>query len=402
MDTSFPPSEDLQILYFRIQQLLKEQQVEACLIHSVVNIYYLTGFIFDGYICLFQEGDPLFFIRKSGHYVPESGHFIRKPEDIPDILKQLHHPLPAALALEADYLTYSEYIRLQAVFRPEKTTNATILLRQSRMLKTPWEIEQFRYSAIRHCEIYKKIPSLFSYGMTDLELQYEIERIMRRQGSIGIFRAGGNNMDIFMGSVLTGNNAGTPAPYDFALGGGGMHPTLPVGANGSFIQKGQTVMVDMAGNFTAYQTDMTRVYACDKLPDEAYHAHRLSINMHQWLMENAKPGFSCAAIYEQSMKMAADAGFSDNFMGIGQQAKFVGHGVGIEINEPPVLSARSHEVLQPGMVFAYEPKFVLPGVGAAGIENTYLATENGIEKLTVLEEDIIAFPSLLSSPTASL
>ena len=148
-------------------------------------------------------------------------------------------------------------------------------------------------------------------------------------------------------------------------------------------------MVDMSGNFTAYQTDMSRVYAYGKLSDEAYRAHQLSINMHQWLMENAKPGFSCAAIYEQSLKMAVDAGFSGNFMGIRQQAKFVGHGIGIEINESPILTARSKDVLQAGMVFACEPKFVFPGIGAVGIENTYLVTENGIEKLTVVEEDII-------------
>jgi Xaa-Pro aminopeptidase len=76
-------------------------------------------------------------------------------------------------------------------------------------------------------------------------------------------------------------------------------------------------------------------------------------------------------------------------MGTVQQAKFVGHGVGIEINEWPVMMSRSKDCLQPGMVFAYEPKFVLPGTGAVGIENTYLVTAAGIEKLTVFEEAII-------------
>ncbi|MDR0543038.1 MAG: Xaa-Pro peptidase family protein [Dysgonamonadaceae bacterium] len=381
--------EDLQIRYSRIRQLLKEQQTEACLIHSTVNIYYLTGYVFDGYVYLPQEGEPLFFVRKPGVFEHEKMIFIRKPEDIPGLLKQKNFTLPKTLALEADLLTYNEYIRLQAIFQLEKTANAATILRQSRMLKTPWEIEQFRYSAIRHREAYKKIPSLFSRGMTDLELQYEVERVMRRHGSIGIFRAFGGNMDIFMGSVLTGKNAETPSPYDFALGGGGAHPCIPIGANGSPIQRGQSVMVDMAGNFTAYMTDMTRVYACGLLPDSAYQAHRLSIAMHQWLIDNGKPGLPCAAIYEQSLQMAADAGFSNNFMGIRQQAKFVGHGVGIEINELPVLTGRSKDILQPGMVFAYEPKFVFPDVGAAGIENTYLVTASGIENLTVFEEDII-------------
>jgi Xaa-Pro aminopeptidase len=87
--------------------------------------------------------------------------------------------------------------------------------------------------------------------------------------------------------------------------------------------------------------------------------------------------------------MVNSAGFTANFMGTVQQAKFVGHGVGIEINEIPVLTGRSKEVLQAGMVFAYEPKFVFPETGAVGIENTYLVTEERVEKLTVLEEEIL-------------
>jgi len=196
-------------------------------------------------------------------------------------------------------------------------------------------------------------------------------------------------MDIFMGSILTGNNASKPSPYDFALGGAGIHPSLPIGASGEIIQEGNTVMVDVVGNFTAYLSDMTRVFALGELPQKAYEMHQLSIDMHNRLMEEVRPGTSCSKIFEWSSQMAKRKGFAENFMGITQQAKFVGHGVGIEINELPVLTERSKDILQLGMVFAYEPKFVLPGIGATGNENTYLITESGIEKLTVFEEDII-------------
>ncbi len=76
-------------------------------------------------------------------------------------------------------------------------------------------------------------------------------------------------------------------------------------------------------------------------------------------------------------------------MGTVQQAKFIGHGVGLEINEPPVLTARSKEVLEPGIAFALEPKFVLPHIGAVGIENTYVVQEGGLEKITHCEEAMI-------------
>ena len=76
-------------------------------------------------------------------------------------------------------------------------------------------------------------------------------------------------------------------------------------------------------------------------------------------------------------------------MGTCQQARFVGHGVGMQINEWPVLAPRSKEILQPGMTFALEPKFVIPSVGAVGVENTFLVTESGLKKLTSFPEEII-------------
>ena len=388
MNYTLPDLSDLQNRWFKVQKMMREQNVEACLLYSFVNIYYMTGRMFDGYFYLPVEGEPISFVRKPLDYENGKAVFIRKPEDIPGLLGKRGITMPKSLALEADQLTYNDYIRLQKVFGSDTYSNATSILRYCRMFKTQWEISQFRYSALQHGMAYKKISSLFRPGMTDLEFQYAMELNMRQNGSIGIFRAFGSNMDIFMGSVLVGDNASKPSPCDFALGGAGTC-VLPIGANGSVIRAGQTVMVDLAGNFSAYLTDMTRVYSYGKPPEIAYAAHQVSIDIHNWLIKEGKPGLACSEIYEHSIQMAAAAGFAENFMGNRQQAKFVGHGVGIEINELPVLMARSKEKLHPGMVFAFEPKFVFPEIGAVGIENTYLVTENGIEKITIFEENII-------------
>ena len=70
------------------------------------------------------------------------------------------------------------------------------------------------------------------------------------------------------------------------------------------------------------------------------------------------------------------------------QVPYVGHGIGIELDELPVLTGSSLE-LEPGMVFALEPKFVLPGLGAIGIENTWVVTEDGVERLTLAPQHIV-------------
>ena len=385
-----PSQDDLNIRLKRVQQMLTVSGGDAALISTDVNIYYLTGILFSGCIFLPAEGKPVWFVQRPSGLEGEQVVYIRKPEEIPALLKERNIPLPETLLLEADQITHNEFLRFETALHPVRTGNLTTLLRKARMVKTPWEVEQIRYSAKKQVDVFREIPPLFRKGMTEVAFQIEIEHVMRKNGSIGFFRTFGANMKVFMASLLSGKNADTPSPIDFALGGRGIHPSLPVGASDDLINEGSAIMVDFAGNFTAYQSDMTRVYSFGKLPEIAYKAHQVSVDMHHRLMEEAKPGTACSGIYNRMLAIAGESGFAANFMGFSQQAKFVGHGVGLEINEPPVLTGRSCDELQPGMIIAFEPKFVLPGIGAVGIEDTYLVTDSGIEKLTVFEEGIIS------------
>lgn len=380
---------ELELKWRRIQQAMRQEEADGCLLTMNMNLYYVSGQVFNGYFYLPAEGRPYWFVKRLT--VPETNqvHVIRKPEQIPDFFRDLNLAMPRKLLLEADELSYNEYIRLQHVFRAEATGNASALIRHIRMIKTPWEIEQMRISARKHEAVYREIPACYRPGMRDIELQIEIEKRMRVHGSLGYFRAFGSNMDIFMGSLLAGENAGEPSPFDFALGGTGMHASGPLGANGTLLREGTTVMADMSGNYTAYQTDMTRVFSIGKLPDRAYRVHRVALEIQARMERAAKPGVPCAELYRDALAMAGQEGLEDCFMGTRFQAKFVGHGVGLEINELPVLTTRSKDILQPGMTFAFEPKFVLAGIGAVGIENTFLVTDSGVEKMTLLDENII-------------
>lgn len=380
---------ELELKWRRIQQAMRQEEADGCLLTMNMNLYYVSGQVFNGYFYLPAEGRPYWFVKRLT--VPETNqvHVIRKPEQIPDFFRDLNLAMPRKLLLEADELSYNEYIRLQHVFRAEATGNASALIRHIRMIKTPWEIEQMRISARKHEAVYREIPACYRPGMRDVELQIEIEKRMRMHGSLGYFRAFGSNMDIFMGSLLAGENAGEPSPFDFALGGEGIHASGPLGANGTLLREGTTVMADMSGNYTAYQTDMTRVFSIGKLPDRAYRVHRVALEIQARMERTAKPGVSCAELYRDALAMAGQEGLKDCFMGTHLQAKFVGHGVGLEINELPVLTTRSKDILQPGMTFAFEPKFVLAGIGAVGIENTFLVTDSGVEKMTLLDENII-------------
>ena len=389
MNPSKMYSEDLLLRQERLQKAMQDMHIEACILTTTVNVFYMTGCVYNGYFYLPAQGSAIHFVKRPEGIAFENTIYIRKPEQIREELQNRGIDLPKSLLIETDVISFGECSRLLNTFNLTEASNASTLLRKVRSVKTNFEVEQIRHCAQKHQEVYKVIPSLFKQGMTDIELQVEIERVMRLHGSLGLFRSYGENMDIYMGSLLAGENAETPSPFDFALGGAGTNAILPLGASGQKIKNGQTIMVDMAGNYTPWMTDMTRVFSVGKTLDIAYHAHQVSIDIHNHIMDIAKPGVSCAELYNISMEMVKKNNLEAYFMGTKQQAKFVGHGVGLEINEPPVLTPRSKELLETNIVFALEPKFVIPEVGAVGIENTYLITDDGIEKLTVLEENII-------------
>jgi len=357
------------------------------LIAGNANLFYLTGRVFAGYLWLGpNDRTPAYFVKRPTGISGERVTYIRKPEDMASFIGQ-----PQQLALELDTLSYSDVKRLKAIFPEAELINASPALRAARAVKTRQEQDLLAADARRHENVYRRIPSLFREGMTDIELQIEIERLSRLEGCIGQFRISGTSMELYMGNVITGRTADTPSPYDFAMGGAGIHPSLPVGASGEIIRPGTTVMVDMNGNFNGYMTDMTRVFtpSADRLPAIAAEAHNCSIAITRRLAKIGLPGAKAADLYREAETIVREAGLTDYFMGHSQHAGFVGHGVGIEINELPVIAPRSRDILAAGNVIALEPKFVIPDVGAVGIENTYIVGNDGMRRITCAPEEII-------------
>lgn len=383
----------------KIKKALTDVGASGILLRSIPSHLYLTGSVFQGFTYISASGDesalPIFFIERATNalsgYDDDRVFETYKPELIPGLLHDnFGYHIDEHTVLELGYLPVTEYQRLTKLSTSGKVSDidGANLMRNIRSIKTSEELSEIRKLATRHMEIYRVAPDLFVPGMTDLQWQHRLEYQMRRRGSIGLFRAFGVRMEIFMGNVSAGNNAGVPAPYDFALGGAGS-AALPLGASGTSLLPGTAVMLDLAGNYGVYTTDISRTYSVGELPQRVHEAHQLSISLHKWFEESIKPGVEISTVYPYCIKQVEEAALQEYFMGTDFQARFVGHGLGIEINEPPVLTARWKGTFQAGMVIAFEPKFVFPGIGAVGIENTYIITESGVENITPLPTEII-------------
>jgi Xaa-Pro dipeptidase len=107
-----------------------------------------------------------------------------------------------------------------------------------------------------------------------------------------------------------------------------------------------------------------------------------------------KPGRSCSDLYKEIIVLVKERGFADHFMGFKKnRVPFVGHGLGLELDEYPVIAPNFKEEFQENMIYAFEPKFSFPGRGAVGIEDDFRVTSNGVEKLTKFDDSLQHLPA---------
>ncbi|MDE6268440.1 MAG: Xaa-Pro peptidase family protein [Muribaculaceae bacterium] len=385
------PQSEVSLRTRRLQALVAAARMDWILVSTNASKYYLTGRVFNGNILIPARGDVYYFVRYPVNLEGERVVSVRKPEEIAPWMDEHTDRAFASLpfiGVEQDELSYSMVQRLTKAMGARTSTNASPLIRAARSVKTPMEIDLIEQSGIRQSRVYSLIPSFYRPGMSDIELQIEIEHASRLEGCLGQFRISGDSMELFMGNVICGENADSPSPYDFAMGGAGLHPSLPVGADGTVITPGTTVMVDVNGNYTGYMTDMTRVFTLGDPGDLARRAHQCSIDIHALFCRMARPGVKAADIYAAAEILVRERDLHAYYMGHRQHAGFIGHGVGIEINELPVIAPRTRDILAENNVIALEPKFVIPHVGAVGIENTYLITADAPRLLTVFPDEL--------------
>jgi Xaa-Pro dipeptidase len=277
------------------------------------------------------------------------------------------------------------------VFPAALIQDATPLIRRVRMKKSSYEVEIMREAARQVDTVYRHACTTIREGMTDLELAAELEYVARREGHLGHIRMRVFNGEMIFGHTFSGADGALPAYTDTPLGGAGLHPSFGQGCGRKAIKASEPIVVDFAGSCDGYLVDQTRIFAVGSLPEKLLTGHEDMLAVQECMKQLAVPGAVWGDIYDACLALAVDRGHADNFMGYrGSQVSFIGHGVGIEIDEYPFLARGFSDMrLEAGMVFAFEPKLVFPELGAVGIENTFYLSENGLEQLTFSRESIV-------------
>jgi Xaa-Pro aminopeptidase len=214
--------------------------------------------------------------------------------------------------------------------------------------------------------------------------------VLRSAGHQGQLRFRGFNQEMHYGQVLAGPSGAVPGYSDSPLCGPGPNAVLGKGPDGHVLAPGDPVIADLVGGHDGWLSDQTRTFAVGRIDADLRAAHDCAVSILRAVEAQLRPGTPAGSLYDLAEGMAADAGLADHFMGAGpQRVRFLGHGVGMEIDELPVLAPGFDEPLESGNVIAVEPKFVFPGRGAVGIENMYAVTADGFETMTTAPEELI-------------
>ena len=389
------PSKEIDERIKKLQLKLREKEIEAAIIAQNVDLFYFTGTCQKGYLIVPAQGEPLFLVNKSLKRAQEESplaniRFLQSFRNLPAALQE-NMPHPKKIGLELDVLPAHLYLRFQKIFPQAQIVDISMAIRKLRMLKSPYEIEIFRQGAAIDRQMLDAVPRFLREGKREVEFAAEIECFLRSLGHQGAVRMRQFNQETFYGHVMSGENLTYPTFFDGPTGGPGLSPAYPQGPGWKKIHKGEMVLVDYLTVYQGYCVDSTRFFFLgDNVPELLQKAHQVTLLIQDEIIKTAKPGVYCSEIYRLARQLAADSGFKDYFMGHSEdQAPFVGHGVGLELDELPFIADRQDYPLQEGMVFALEPKMIIPGLGAAGVENTLLVTDRGLEKITIYPEDII-------------
>jgi Xaa-Pro aminopeptidase len=374
------------------QQLIREHELDGVLLAQLVSMYYLSGTMQCQYVYVPAEGECIGLVRKNMERARRETDLalfaLSGLGGLSRLLEEAGFAPLRRLGLEMDVLPASLYLRLASLFPAAELIDAGNPVREVRQVKSPYELKQY-YEAARQVDLmHRSVPGLLYRGKDELELAAEVEAILRKNGHQGLTRMRGFNQEMFFGHILSGESGGVPSFLDSPTGGFGPSPAQPQGSTRRRIAAGEPITVDYGGIHNGYVVDQTRLYSLGPLPAELAEAYSVVLEMQEELKTVLLPGSSGNDIYVRAAAVAARAGLAEYFMGFGDgQARFVGHGVGLEFNEFPILAKGSSHVLGENHVVALEPKFIFPGLGMVGLENTWLVTDRGPVKISITPDD---------------
>jgi Xaa-Pro dipeptidase len=386
------PREELQRRISGLQRDLAAHGIDAALIGQNIDLFYFTGSMQSGMLVVPAAGHAVYAVRRVferarrdsalEHIVPFEGY-----RQLPGLVSEASGGPVRRLGLELDVLPVLVRDRIAGGFAGVEWADVSPAIRSLRSVKSPYELDKIRAAAKLAAVILETATRSLHEGMTELDLAAHVEAAARRAGHQGIVHMRGWNQEIFFGQLSSGEAGAMQSFPDIPLAGEGPSPASPLGAGRRRIVAGEPVILDYVAVLDGYMLDQTRTLAIGTLPEKFSRAHDAAVAILKDIQATIRPGTTPQDLYRRALEDAQDLGVAEGFMGTAPlRARYLGHGVGLELDEWPVLAEGWTEPLRPGHVFCVEPKVIFPGEGAVGIEDQFAVTPDGAERLTLPDQ----------------
>ena len=377
------PAAEIEARIRSIQQVLQREDIDGLFIVQRVDLFYFSGTAQNGFMYIPAKGPPLLFIRQ---YLPRAEHEssiadiikIASIREIPGLITDFFGAFPGVLGFELDVVPVNDFNFYRRLLPAKKWVDASVHILGVRQIKSAWEIAQLENTAAMTATTFEFMRTALRAGLTEIEFAGIFETYARRLGHVSHLRVRHYQTEGYPWHVLSGKSGAMVGLLDSPASGEGTSAAFPVGAGHKKIQTDEPVMVDLGSVLNGYHMDETRMFAAGSMPRRALEAALATIEIHNRVIEKAAPGIRAGQLFDDALKLAKSLGYETQYLGIpGHKVSFIGHGIGLELIEPPIIARNRKERLEAGMVFALEPKMVFENEFAVGIESVFVVTATG-------------------------
>ncbi|CAI8318976.1 MAG: Xaa-Pro dipeptidase [Candidatus Poseidoniaceae archaeon] len=388
------PVSELENRLERLARALRVAALPGALVQHPVDLYYFAGGRQDGSLFVPAEGTegdgPVFFVRRSlerarfeagGDNAPFKLESFPRLSQFADILKS--RGVSGAPGLQFGELPSSFAQRfVSALSSLGECKDVSRIVHRLREVKSAWEQEQMAHGAEIQTRMFEAVAELGREGISELNLVAAAESVSRSEGFGGQVQMRRFPLECNRGVIVSGRAGGVPSFFDSAVGGSGPHPLGGMGSGFKKIKPNEPVLVDLVHVHRGYVVDMTRMFSLGSLSKEWHQRLDDMIAVKDAVVNVLNKGGLCSQAWVEGQALAHDLGHEQHLMGMRpDQSKFLGHSVGLQLDESPVVAAGFDRPLPIGGAMAIEPKLVY-AEGSIGSEDTWIRSEEGMRAVT--------------------
>ena len=376
------PVSELESRQRELANRLAREGHEAALIQTPVDLYYYAGGRQNGSLLISANGEARFFVRRSlSRAIYESGgsdspHSVEKfPR-----MSTFTEDIGCKPSMQFGELPHGFATRFAS--KIGATMDCTQIIHSQREVKSAWELQMMSDAADIQMAMFEAVETVGGEGVSEIELVAAAEAVSRAAGFGGNVQMRRFPFQCDRGVIVAGRAGGVPSFFDSAIGGTGPHPMSSMGSGFTKIKPNEPVLVDLVHVHRGYVVDTTRMYVAGKLSSLWEDRLEDLLAVKEEVVDVLDQGLSCSDAWKKGYQLARELGHTDNLMGMSpDQSKFLGHSVGLQLDETPVVAEGFDSPLPIGGVMAIEPK-VVHGDGSIGSEDTWVRDEEGMRPIT--------------------